>query len=86
MAKASSSLFWMPRAMRIGATNTSAASRYGRVSGTRPVTVTPRLVAKRRTAAAGRLPQIVKAASGICCCTMGRTWSQNQTTASTLGK
>jgi len=42
----------MPRAIRIGAMNNSASSIYGRVSGTRPVTVTPRLLAKRRTAAA----------------------------------
>ena len=38
MAIASRTLFWMPRATRSGATTTLACLRYGRTSGTRPVT------------------------------------------------
>ena len=53
MAIASSTLFWMPRAMRSGATATSACRMYGRTSGTVPVTVTP-----------GRLPSAVTGGTG----------------------
>jgi len=86
IARPSSTLFWMPLPMRIGATRTCAESRKGRISGTRPVTVTPGRVASSSTAALGLLPQIMKLASGTWAWMIGRTASQNQTTASTFGK
>ena len=39
-AMASSTLFWIPRAMRSGATATDARASHSRVSGTDPVTTT----------------------------------------------
>ncbi len=56
IAIASSTLFWMPRAIRSGATTTDAAASQGRTSGTSPVTMTPGRPAsashRRRRAAA----------------------------------
>ena len=54
----------------------------GARSGTRPVTVTPRRFAKRSTAGAGLLPQIVKLAFGTSAWMPGNTSSQNHSTAS----
>ena len=56
IAIASSTLFWMPRAMRSGATATAACAMYGRTSGTVPVTTTPGSLASSCTAGAGREP------------------------------
>ncbi len=80
IAIASSTLFWMPRAMRRGATTTSAAASQARTSSTSPVTITLS-PASFRTASAGLRPTIAKVAPG----SFGSTSAANQITASTLG-
>ena len=61
IAIASSTLFWTPRAIRSGATTTAACARYGRTSGTVPVTTTcvarQRLDRRRRPHADDREPE-----------------------------
>jgi len=56
MAIASSTLFWMPRAIRSGATASVAWRMYGRTSGTVPVTVTPARWPRAWTCGFGREP------------------------------
>ena len=86
IAIASSTLFWMPRAIRKGATAHAACARYGRTSGTLPVTTTPGWRASARTASVGRLPTMVNCAAGTASRTAGKTRSANQLTASTFGQ
>ena len=51
---ASSTLFWIPAAIKNGATETWLCARYGLTSGTKPVTSTPAMDCKRSTVS-GRL-------------------------------
>ena len=55
-AMASRILFCVPRAMLSGATINAERRRYGRTSGTEPVTVTPDTASRRRTAGDGSAP------------------------------
>jgi hypothetical protein len=80
IAIASSNLFWIPRAIRSGATTTFAAASQVRTSSTAPVTTTLS-PASRRTVPAGLRPTIAKVAAG----TSGSTSPANQETASILG-
>ncbi len=80
IAIASSTLFWIPRAILSGAATTSAAASQDRTSGTAPVTIV-RGPASRRTVSAGLRPTMAKRASGR----SGITSPANQRTASILG-
>ena len=72
IAIASSTLFWMPRASRSGATTTAACCRYGRTSGTVPVTATCS-EASAFTAAAGLRPTMWKRTWGRAARSAGST-------------
>ena len=64
MASASRILRRVPAAISIGAIATSAELRYGRTSGTVPVTVTPGSFASFHTSGEGLRPTICQVASG----------------------
>src|SRR5207245_1444878 len=64
IAIASKIFVWTPRATRRGPTAAEDPRRYGRISGTAPVTQTAGSHANRRTARVGFLPAITKRARG----------------------
>ena len=57
-------LFWVPRAIRSGATDSAAPARCGRISATVPVTVTPGILPSRRIARDGWAPTIFTRVAG----------------------
>jgi hypothetical protein len=71
-ATASRTLFWTPRATWSGAAATAACQRYGRTSGTAPVTLMPRAsLASSRTGGEGDEPTRTNRASGRAARTRG---------------
>ena len=87
IAIASSTLFWMPRAMRSGATATCACARYGRTSGTVPVTITPGCWRQRLHRGRRARADDVEAQRRRCArAAAGSTSAANHCTASTLGQ
>src|SRR6188474_2231488 len=85
-ATASSTLFWTPRAVCSGATDTAALHKCGATSGTAPTTVMFACeAASALTAGVGLEPMMWNRASGRLAMTSGQTSRANQIAASSLG-